>query len=166
MDWNGVGALWAFVLGGLVLVNRRHLRGRFGVRGGDASLVGGVLGIIVAVVLLTGLHVDPGRTLQNPVERTVESIERGEPLFARHCASCHGATGAGDGPLAETLPAPPANFTVHVPFHPDGVLFAWIRDGIRGTGMPAWQDQLSDQERWDLVNYLRDRFDPIASAAP
>ena len=166
MDWNGVGALWAFVLGGLVLVNRRHLRGRFGVRGGDASLVGGVLGIIVAVVLLTGLHVDPGRTLQNPVERTVESIERGEPLFARHCASCHGATGAGDGPLAETLPAPPANFTVHVPFHPDGVLFAWIRDGIRGTGMPGWQDQLSEQERWDLVNYLRDRFDPIASAAP
>ena len=55
MDWNGVGALWAFVLGGLVLVNRRHLRARFGLRAGDASLVGGVLGIIAAVVLLTGL---------------------------------------------------------------------------------------------------------------
>ena len=165
MDWNGVGALWAFVLGGLLLANRGGLRGRFGVRAGDASLVGGVLGIIAAVVLLTGLHVDPGRTLQNPVARSVESVERGALLFAAHCASCHGADGAGGGPLAETLPAPPANFTVHVPFHPDGVLFAWIRDGIRGTGMPAWQEQLSEQERWDLVNYLRDRFDPFAAAA-
>ena len=161
MDWNGVGALWAFVLGGLLLANRRQLRDRFGLRAGDASLAGGALGLIAAAVLLTGLHVDPGRTLQNPVERTPESVERGAALFAANCASCHGDTGAGDGPLADTLPAPPANFTVHVPFHPDGVLFAWITDGIRGTGMPAWRNQLSEQQRWDLVNFLRRNFDPL-----
>lgn len=165
MDWNGVGALWAFVLGGLLLSNRRHLRQRFGFRAGDAALFGGVLGIIAAVVLLTGLHVDPGRTLRNPVERTAVSVERGALLFAANCASCHGQSGAGDGPLAETLPAPPANFSVHVPFHPDGVLYAWIRDGIRGTGMPAWEDALGEQERWDLVNFLRERFDPHAAPA-
>ena len=163
MDWNGVGALWAFVLGGLLLANRRQLRDRFGLRAGDASLAGGALGLIAAVVLLTGLHVDPGRTLQNPIERTPESVERGAALFARNCASCHGDTGAGDGPLADTLPAPPANFTVHVPFHPDGVLFAWITDGIRGTGMPAWRNQLGEQERWDLVNFLRRNFDPLTA---
>ena len=161
MDWNGVGALWAFVIGALLLANRRHLRARFGLRAGDAGLALGGLGVIAAVVLLTGLHVDPGRNLQNPVERTPESVERGAALFARNCASCHGETGAGDGPLADTLPAPPANFTVHVPFHPDGVLFAWITDGIRGTGMPGWRDQLGEQERWDLVNFLRDNFDPL-----
>ena len=55
---------------------------------------------------------------------------------------------------------------MHVPFHPDGVLFAWITEGIRGTGMPAWRDQLSEQERWDLVNFLRDRFDPLSASAP
>ena len=166
MDWNGVGALWAFVIGGLLLANRRHLRDRFGLRAGDVGLAGGALGLIAAVVLLTGLHVDPGRTLQNPVERTPESVERGAALFARNCASCHGDTGAGDGPLADTLPAPPANFTVHVPFHPDGVLFAWITDGIRGTGMPAWRNQLGEQERWDLVNFLRHNFDPLTPSAP
>ena len=166
MDWNGVGALWAFVIGGLLLANRRQLRDRFGFRAGDASLAGGALGLIAAVVLLTGLHVDPGRTLQNPVERTSESVERGAALFARNCASCHGDTGAGDGPLADTLPAPPANFTVHVPFHPDGVLFAWITDGIRGTGMPAWRNQLSEQQRWDLVNFLRNNFDPLTPSTP
>ena len=163
MDWNGVGALWAFVLGGLAWFNRPHIRRLCGPRGGDAAFVSGLLGLIVAVVLLTGLHVEPGRTLANPVERTAESVERGAALFAANCASCHGETGAGDGPLADSLPAPPANFTVHVPFHPDGVLFAWITDGIRGTGMPSWSPQLSDQERWQLVNFLRASFDPAAT---
>ena len=163
MDWNGVGALWAFVLGGLAWINRPRIRRVWGPRGGDAAFVTGLLGLIVAVVLLTGLHVEPGRTLANPVQRTAESVERGSVLFAANCASCHGDTGAGDGPLADSLPAPPANFTVHVPFHPDGVLFAWITDGIRGTGMPAWSPQLSDQDRWDLVNFLRVNFDVPAA---
>ena len=163
MDWNGVGALWAFVVGGLAWIHRPRIRRTWGPRGGDGAFVAGVLGLIVAVVLLTGLHVEPGRTLANPVERSAQSVERGSVLFASHCASCHGETGAGDGPLADSLPAPPANFTVHVPFHPDGVLYAWISEGIRGTGMPAWSPQLSDQERWDLVNFLRDRFDVASS---
>jgi len=80
-------------------------------------------------------------------------------LFATNCTQCHGDTGLGDGELAGTLPAPPANFRVHVPFHPDGVLFTWISDGISGTGMPAWSGELSEQERWDLVNFLRSSFD-------
>ncbi len=163
MDWNGVGALGAFVLAGLAWINRPQLRRRWGPRGGDAAFAVGLLGLIAAVVLLTGLHVEPGRTLANPVERNAASVERGAALFATNCASCHGETGAGDGPLSDSLPAPPANFTVHVPFHPDGVLYAWISEGIRGTGMPAWSPQLSDQQRWDLVNYLRSTFD---SAAP
>ncbi len=159
MDWNGVGALWALLLGGLAWINRPQIRRRWGPRGGDAAFAGGLLSLIAAVVLLTGLHVEPGRTLANPVQRSEESVARGAALFARNCVSCHGEQGAGDGPLADTLPAPPANFTVHVPFHPDGVLFAWISDGIRGTGMPAWSPQLSDQERWDLVNFLRATYD-------
>ena len=163
MDWNGVGALWAFVLGGLAWINRPRIRRIWGPRGGDAAFASGLLGLIVAVVLLTGLHVEPGRTLANPVLRTAESVEQGAALFVANCASCHGETGAGDGPLADSLPAPPANFTVHVPFHPDGVLYAWITDGIRGTGMPAWSPQLSDQERWDLVNFLRANFDVAAA---
>ncbi len=159
MDWNGVGALWAFVIGGLAWINRPRLRSAFGPRAADGAFVIGLFGLILAVVLLTGLHVEPGRTLANPVQHTADSVQRGSALFAANCVSCHGETGAGDGPLADSLPAPPANFTVHVPFHPDGVLFAWITDGIRGTGMPAWSPQLSDQERWDLVNFLRANFD-------
>ena len=164
MDWNGVGALWALVIGALALVNRPALRGRFGDRGGDAGFAVGAAGVIAAVVLMTGLEVEPGRTLANPVARTEASVERGAALFGANCASCHGAEGRGDGPLAETLPAPPANFSVHVPFHPDGVLYAWISEGIAGTGMPGWEGALSERERWDLVNFLRAMHDPAAGA--
>ena len=158
-DWNGIGALWAAVGAGLLIAYRAPLRKRVSSRAGDLSLAAGALCMATAVVLLWGLEVEPGRTQENPVERTAESIANGAALFATNCAQCHGEDGLGDGPLARTLPAPPANFRVHVPFHPDGVLFAWISDGIRGTGMPAWSDELSEQERWDLVNFLRANFD-------
>ena len=158
-DWDGIGALWAAVGAGLLIAYRAPLRQRVSPRAGDLSLAAGALCMATTVVLLWGLEVEPGRTRENPVERTAESVASGAALFATHCAQCHGDGGLGDGPLAPTLPAPPANFRVHVPFHPDGVLFTWISDGIRGTGMPAWSGELSEQERWDLVNFLRANFD-------
>ena len=159
MDWNGVGALTAAVIAGLLIAYRRTLRERVSLRAGDAAMAGGTLFMTLTVVLAIGIHVDPGRTLENPVERSEESVARGGALFANNCQQCHGAAGGGDGPLAGTLPNPPANFRVHVPFHQDGVLFAWISDGIPGTGMPSFSDGLSEQERWDLVNFLRGNFD-------
>ena len=158
-DWNGIGALWAAVAAGLLIAYRAPLQQRISKRAGDVSLVASGLCMAMAVILVWSVEAEPGRTLLNPVELTATSVESGEALFATNCTQCHGDTGLGDGELAGTLPAPPANFRVHVPFHPDGVLFTWISDGISGTGMPAWSGELSEQERWDLVNFLRSSFD-------
>ena len=38
-------------------------------------------------------------------------VRRGRDMFGRYCASCHGLTGKGDGPLATTLKKPPADLT-------------------------------------------------------
>lgn len=43
----------------------------------------------------------------------------------------------------------------HVPLHPEGDLFRFIHNGIQGTAMPAWSPQLSDDEIWHLINYLK-----------
>jgi hypothetical protein len=40
---------------------------------------------------------------------TADEVTQGKPLFMQYCASCHGPNGAGDGPLASSLSAPPAN---------------------------------------------------------
>jgi methionine-rich copper-binding protein CopC len=43
----------------------------------------------------------------------------------------------------------------HTDTHPDGDLFYWIKEGIDGSAMPAFDRQLSDDEIWNLVNYVR-----------
>jgi mono/diheme cytochrome c family protein len=44
---------------------------------------------------------------------------------------------------------------VHVPQHAEGEVFYWMSEGVAGTGMPAWKDKLSDEQRWQLVRYLQ-----------
>jgi mono/diheme cytochrome c family protein len=43
----------------------------------------------------------------------------------------------------------------HVPLHPDGDLYAIIRDGVPDRPMPPFGDVLEEDEIWHLVNYLR-----------
>ncbi len=68
----------------------------------------------------------------------------------------HGATGRGDGPLAASLRPRPADFRTHMEAgHTDGELYTWITKGVPGTAMPPFEGQLSEDERWHLVNYIR-----------
>jgi mono/diheme cytochrome c family protein len=51
---------------------------------------------------------------------------------------------------------PPADFTLgHTDTHPEGDLFYWIQNGLSNGAMPAFGAQLSDEEIWHLVNYVR-----------
>jgi mono/diheme cytochrome c family protein len=91
----------------------------------------------------------------NPVPATAESTAKGSLLYQANCAVCHGADARGDGPMAQTLNPPPVDLTVHITQHPDGDLFDFVSNGISGTGMPAFKNTLSEEERWDVLNYLK-----------
>jgi mono/diheme cytochrome c family protein len=95
-------------------------------------------------------------TLTNPQQITKESIKIGWDLYARNCAGCHGDTGKGDGPLANALPESPTDFTEVrlMEGHTDGELFFKTKEGV-GDYMPAYEGQLTEDELWHLVNYLR-----------
>ena len=85
---------------------------------------------------------------------------RGASLFPQNCAACHGADGRGDGPLAKSLPVPPADLTAaHLWMHSDGELFWWLAHGIEapegGLAMPGFGSILSDDDRWALIDYVR-----------
>ena len=94
---------------------------------------------------------------ENPIPLTSESIAAGQALFATHCASCHGQTGKGDGPVGLALNPRPANLTQHAiaGVHTDSQLFEWITNGFPGSQMPAFKSTLSDTDRWNLVNFIR-----------
>jgi putative copper resistance protein D len=84
------------------------------------------------------------------------SVAAGSQLFAAHCVSCHGATGHGDGPLARGLQRPPADLTApHTALHTAGDIFWWLTYGKPPGVMPGFAGQLSEEDRWDLINFLR-----------
>jgi putative copper resistance protein D len=86
----------------------------------------------------------------------VLSIAHGLQLYDDHCAVCHGTEGYGDGPAAPGLRPRPANLTAkHTADHTAGDIFWWLTYGIPGTAMPGFQDRLSEEERWDLINVVR-----------
>lgn len=80
---------------------------------------------------------------------------KGKALFAESCATCHGATGAGDGPAGVGLQPAPTNLSD--PSIMDGVsplqAFNTITLGIEGTSMRAF-NELSDEEIWDIAFYI------------
>jgi putative copper resistance protein D len=84
------------------------------------------------------------------------SIAHGLQLYDDHCAVCHGTEGYGDGPAAPGLRPRPADLTAkHTADHTAGDIFWWLTYGKPGTAMPGFQDQLSEEERWDLINVVR-----------
>jgi len=82
-------------------------------------------------------------------------LRRGSELYANQCASCHGATGAGDGPASVGMDPPPVNFTDKNRYQQRTLygLYNTITQGVEGTGMMTYS-QLSDQERWSLAFYV------------
>ncbi len=92
--------------------------------------------------------------LPNPVPATEASLDRGEELFLRFCAPCHGPNG--DGISSYILPAgyPPFPLVAdHVKEFTDGYIYGMIRMG--GAVMPSYGHRIAHFDRWNVVNYLR-----------
>lgn len=106
----------------------------------------------------------------SPTDFATDSIAQGASLYAANCASCHAATGHGDGPLARQLPIHPADLTTpHLWERTDGELFWWLTDGIDAPGggmaMPGFADKLDPDARWALIDYIRAHNAGAAMAA-
>jgi mono/diheme cytochrome c family protein len=98
---------------------------------------------------------DNARKVKNPIPATPENLAAAELLFQDNCMLCHGEKGLGDGAGAKTIKVKPANFTDKnlMSAETDGSLFWKMSEG-RGP-MPPWKDDLTEKERWQLVNYIR-----------
>jgi len=95
--------------------------------------------------------------------------ERGKPIFEQRCAVCHGPQGRGDGPEAPFLsPRPASLISAATSVKTDADLLKAIANGKPRTAMPAWKDVLSEQERRDVLAYIRSlvRFQPTPLTPP
>ncbi len=97
---------------------------------------------------------ESSKEISNPVESNKSSIKKGAAIFKTRCTVCHGNEGHGDGPGGKALNPMPADFySVKVQSQTDGEIFWKITNG-KGA-MIKWEPILSDEERWQLVNFVR-----------
>jgi mono/diheme cytochrome c family protein len=106
------------------------------------------------------------RNLKNPVPATIASIAAGHQIYQQHCQSCHGANGDGKGEKAAELSTAPGDFTDAKKMSglTDGELYWEITEGRHP--MPAFADKLTEQERWEAVDYIRTFAAKSAGSSP
>lgn len=92
-------------------------------------------------------------TLRNPIPTDEASVARGDSLFARTCVPCHGRSLAGDGPVSAQFMPPPDLLAEQTRDRKDGYIYSYIRHG--GVVMPSYGFQLSAEETWHIVNFIR-----------
>ena len=118
---------------------------------------------VLAVVVSLPAHADH--------ELLNRDIVAGARLYQQQCASCHGANLEGQpnwrSPnIVGVLPAPPHDASGHTWHHDNALLFEYTMLGgsralaIRGvigfnSGMPAFNDILTDEEIWEILSYIR-----------
>jgi mono/diheme cytochrome c family protein len=113
-----------------------------------------------ASVPLGGIDRDLGRDVlarelvnPTPPAELAASVRRGEAKFARTCMLCHGTTMAGNGPVSALFMTAADLLAPTTRQRADGYLYSYIRHG--GAVMPAYGAQVTRQEAWDLINYIR-----------
>ena len=115
--------------------------------------------ILSSVLFLTGCF-DSGDTNA----QATDSVALGETTFNQNCISCHGKEGKGTTkdwkkrlPNGK-FPAPPLNGSAHAWHHSPKLLLSTINNGGAKLGgwMPAFKDQLNENEKQAVLNYIHD----------
>ena len=89
----------------------------------------------------------------NPQEKNPATLQMGEIVYRTNCLECHGATGKGDGPLAQSLAVAPANL-YELAQKKSAKSFAANTMYGKNENMPAFKDTLSEGEIWHVANYI------------
>ncbi|MFT6105476.1 MAG: mono/diheme cytochrome c family protein [Paracoccaceae bacterium] len=135
---------------------------------GQAAILG--FGMLVALGAGAYLWTDAAASAKSGAMPENVDIATGQDLYAETCAACHGANLEGQENWQSPgedgrLPAPPHDETGHTWHHSDQVLFGYTKLGGRemlaaqgmefDSGMPGFADQLTDQEIWNILGYIK-----------
>ncbi len=93
-------------------------------------------------------------SLKNPLAGNLNAVKDGKKLFQLYCITCHGNEGKGNGISAAGLNPKPADLTLkRIQKQSDGSMFWKITTG--NPPMVSWKYTLTEKQRWELVDYIR-----------
>lgn len=100
---------------------------------------------------------EPYKGQTSPMAASEEVLARGAEVYTTHCATCHGDGGMGDGPTAAALDPAPVPIAHTSQMMGEDYLFWRVSEGGApfGTAMPTWKEVLSEEERWQAIQYVR-----------
>lgn len=144
----------------------------------------GLLGMLGMLGMLVGCN-ESAPAFTEPMtlggrEVSPDTLNQGRDLYFKYCVSCHGDTGAGDGPAARSLKFPPRDFRVaqfsfveadparagELPTHQE--LIDRIRSGVPERGMPPWTG-MREEDLSALADYIKTfspRWREVQEATP
>jgi mono/diheme cytochrome c family protein len=99
---------------------------------------------------------ESARNVKNPIKPSAEGLKVAAQLYHQNCELCHSESGSSSGAAAHNLPQKPAvlNDAQMMKKTTDGELFWKITEGR--PPMPSYAHQLTEIQRWRLVNYIRE----------
>jgi len=148
----GIGALLVVIYGWLVWQARRERVSTWLILAGPAGILFGLY-LLLSVALVTTY---PTTYQTNPQPFTSAVVAQGQQAYLQTCADCHGSSGKGDGPWAITHRGQiPDLGSPHLDVHTDGEIYWWITRGIPELSMPGRDQELNEDQRWQLVNFIR-----------
>ncbi len=102
---------------------------------------------------------------QNPVQPTDANLVAGMKIYQINCASCHGDINHPHGMFADALYPRAPQFIEDAPDMPENQNFYIIQHGIRLSGMPAWEQALSNRQMWQATTFLShmDKLAPLVA---
>jgi len=93
--------------------------------------------------------------MENPFAGAADAENVGRMLYSKHCKSCHGSKGKGDGPKADSVDTEMGDITGDTfKSQSDGAVY--YKTFIGRDDMPSFQKKITDKEQqWKLVNYVK-----------
>ena len=90
----------------------------------------------------------------NPIPPSDENLIAGLKIYTMNCALCHGGIDRKPSTLEKSFYPPPPNLILDPLDDPEWHIYFIIRNGVRYTGMPAWDKTLSEADMWKVTAFL------------
>jgi len=97
-------------------------------------------------------------TLNNPYQYSDQIVKaKGKKLYRKNCSICHGKRGDGRGPMGSSSDPEATSFLdlTYMTQYGDQHFFWAVREGSKGTSMPAFKTALDEDAIWKIIAYIR-----------